>query len=536
MINFLINWVGVIIIIIVAIILILIEIRDINRYIKEDFTLIEDAIELLKAKQNQKTISKSECNNNNLFLWLIKHLEGDTYSNNIKATKDKNNFYLLSSYPSILTKSVPRSPVYFSPTLLTALGILGTFLGIFLGLQKVGTNIGDTQTLLDSSNQLLAGMKTAFSTSLVGLGSASLMMIGLSYGGKLRQDKRNDIRNKLSQIAYVESSHKLLSRLDTSSIKEASNSLENVSQSLNFLTNLTPQNIALAIKEVIASDDSILVQQLQTQNSYLENLTPSSIVQALQPLVIPIQEELISLKQIQIEQQSTIELLIRELRNELIEPVVQRLDESAKLTQEASLAVRELKEELGSIVESLANAVKTIQEFQQDTLIKLQQFVRSLQQILNQFSNDTKSVLQQVATEINNAVAESIAGMEAQRQGFENSTNQASNTFRGIKEDLQEALTTQAIQQKEMLEGVKQSTQDILQKTNEAFSQQTETIAKVGEEASQLMNQAKENLLETLMNIDTILEQTRITLQEELETFRLEYQASLTEFFEQQNQ
>lgn len=159
-----------------------------------------------------------------------------------------------------------------------------------------------------------------------------------------------------------------------------------------------------------------------------------------------------------------------------------------------------------------------------------------MQQILNQFSNDTKGVLQQVATEINNAVAESIKGMEAQRQAFENSANQASLTFRGIREDLQEALTTQATQQTEMLEGVKKSTEDILQKTNKAFSQQTETIAKVGEEASRLMSQAKENLLETLMNIDTILEQTRVTLQEELQTFRLEYQASLTNFFEKQNQ
>ena len=241
------------------------------------------------------------------------------------------------------------------------------------------------------------------------------------------------------------------------------------------------------------------------------------------------------MKQIQIAQESTIQSLIKQLRNELIEPVVQRLDQSAKLTEEASLAVRELKDELGGITESLSGAVQTIQEFQRDTLIKLQEFAQSLQEILNQFSGDTKGVLQQVAEEINNAVAQSIIGMEAQRQAFEISANSAANTFRGIREDLQEALITQATQQKEMLEGVKNSTESILDKTTIAFSQQTETIKNVGEEASQLMNQAKENLLETLTNIDTILYQTRITLQEELERFRLEYQVSLTEFFTQQN-
>ncbi|MBD2393467.1 hypothetical protein H6G11_04265 [Cyanobacterium aponinum FACHB-4101] len=534
MMDFLFNWGGVIFIPIIAIILIGIEVFCIFYYREKEFSLTNQGIQFLKNKQNKEDIIKAECDkeDKDLFYWLTKHLEGDIFPNQIIPKKDKNNYYILSSYPSILTQPIPRSPVYYAPTLLTALGILGTFLGIFLGLQKVGTNIGDTQTLLASSNQLLEGMKTAFSTSLAGLGSASLMMIFLALGGKFRQDKRNKVRKELSTIAYLESSQKLLSRLDTSGFQEISQSLNN----LTVLSSLTPENIALAIKSAIASDDGILVQQLQAQTNHLQTLTPTSFASILQPLITPIQEEIKSLKQIQIEQQSTVQLLVRELRNELIEPVVQRLDQSAKLTEEASLAVKELKEELGGIAESLAGAVQTIQEFQQDTLTKLQQFAQSLQQILNQFGDDTKGVLRQVATEINNAVAESIAGMEAQRQAFESSANQAANTFRGIREDLQEALTTQANQQKEMLEGVKQSTEDILQKTNEAFSQQTETIAKVGEEASQLMNQAKENLLSTLQNIDSMLQNTRETVQIELERFRLEYQVSLTDFFNKQNQ
>lgn len=194
--DFLLNSVGVILILVIAIILGIKEWKEINNYGEEDFSLISSAIEFLKDKQTKETITKEECNNNNLFFWLTKHLDGDIYSTYIHPKKDNNNLYLLSFYPNILSKSVPRSSVYYAPTLLTALGILGTFLGIFLGLQKVGTNIGDTQTLLDSSNQLLAGMKTAFSTSLAGLGSASIMMIALALGGKLRQDKRNNIRKK----------------------------------------------------------------------------------------------------------------------------------------------------------------------------------------------------------------------------------------------------------------------------------------------------------------------------------------------------
>ncbi|NCO75547.1 MAG: hypothetical protein GW856_09965 [Cyanobacteria bacterium] len=640
------NILGLALILVFAIYFIWQENQDINNYKSDNnFKLINDAIDFLTQSKNKTTINFDDCDKKDIRedvrKWVLKHLKGKTNQDLTFSPELENNDYILSSYPSLLSNSVPRSPVYYAPTLLTALGILGTFLGIFLGLQEIGiSGIDNTQSLLDSSTKLLEGMKTAFSTSLAGMSSAIFMMWYLARGAKLRQNTRNNLRKKLSEIAFLESPQKLLSRLDNSSKEDTSKSLENLANNLSFLSSLTPENIANEIQKAIISDESILIKQLQlqtkslddlsnltpaniasamqkvitletsfivaelekqnnylqhltpaniqqvvrdaiatekvaiveelqaqnnylqhltpaniqqvvrdaiatekvaiveelqAQNRYLENLTPFAIANAIQPLVTPIQEELTALKQIQIAQESTIQSLIKQLRNELIEPVVQRLDQSAKLTEEASLAVRELKDELGGITESLSGAVQTIQEFQRDTLIKLQEFAQSLQEILNQFSGDTKGVLQQVAEEINNAVAQSIIGMEAQRQAFEISANSAANTFRGIREDLQEALITQATQQKEMLEGVKNSTESILDKTTIAFSQQTETIKNVGEEASQLMNQAKENLLETLTNIDTILYQTRITLQEELERFRLEYQVSLTEFFTQQN-
>lgn len=524
------NYLGWFIILVIAFYLFIIEKNSIKKYQKEDSKFLQKIINLLKTNIINRKISLDN-NNQDINNWIIRHLKGKI-DGSIFIPELSNNCYIFLSYPRFLTNSPPRSPVYYAPTLLTALGILGTFFGIFLGLQEIGiSGINNTTSLLESSTQLLEGMKTAFSTSLAGMSTAIFMMWYLAKGVNLRQNHQNKLRQELDKITIVESSQKLLSNLDTSCFLTVTESLDNLANNLNCLTNLTPANIASAIAETIVQEKAIIVEELQAQNRHLQYFTPQSIVQA----VTPIQKELISLKQIQIEQQSTVQLLVKELGNELIESVVKRLDQSAKLTQEASEAVKELKAELGSITESLATAVQTIQEFQQDTLVRLQQFAESLQGILNQFGSDTKGVLQQVSEEINQAVAESIKGMEAQREAFEVSANSASNSFRGIREDLQEALITQSNQQKEMLEGVKNSTESILEKTNFAFTQQTETIINVGKEASQLMNQAKENLLETLMNIDDILDKTRVNLQEELEIFRLEYQADLTLFFQQQN-
>jgi hypothetical protein len=65
----------------------------------------------------------------------------------------------------------------YIPTLLTTLGILGTFFGIVAGL------LGFDVTDIDSSiSALLAGMKTAFTTSLVGMLLAVVYKVAASVG------------------------------------------------------------------------------------------------------------------------------------------------------------------------------------------------------------------------------------------------------------------------------------------------------------------------------------------------------------------
>lgn len=59
-----------------------------------------------------------------------------------------------------------------TPTLLTSLGILGTFVGIVVGLMHF-----DPLDIDASIPMLLAGMKTAFMTSLIGMGSAILFKL-----------------------------------------------------------------------------------------------------------------------------------------------------------------------------------------------------------------------------------------------------------------------------------------------------------------------------------------------------------------------
>ena len=156
-------------------------------------------------------------------------------------------------------------------------------------------------------------------------------------------------------------------------------------------------------------------------------------------------------------------------------------------------------------------------------------FAIGLQETFNQFRTQTQTVMEQVSTEIQIAVSGSVEAMESQRTAFETSATQAARTFRGIRKDLQSALQTQAETERQMLE-------EFQSRTVEIINTQTKTITTAGKEASQLMDTARENLTATLSNIDTMLQQTRITVQEELQAFRLNYQSALQDFFNSQNQ
>ncbi len=503
------NTVFILIIIGVAIASLFAEIKSIADYCQKQCGLTAKAIKMLK----EHLVSGGNGINldNDMRGWFLRHFDGEMRGNLFFPAYEGNTAVMLSS-PTVLGKPVPRGPAYFAPTLLTALGVLGTFAGIYQGLQGVNLDaIQETDTLLKTSTQLLAGMKFAFLTSLFGLGSSSGFMLFLAFGERVRQGRRDSLRSELSKVAFLLTPVRVLTRMAPGTSGGQSN--------------LT----AAAIGQAVATEmRSVLRSELSPMVTPLTQLTPEAIAQAtgaqLTPAFTSMQGELSSIRELQEKHGQAVDYLVTRLREELIEPVVERLDETAKLTKEASEAVKELKTALGDITISLAGAVETIRDFQTETLKDLKQFAEDLKGILDQFSRDTNGVLVTVADEIKRSVDESIRGMEAQRKAFARSAAQAAATFVGIREELEKSLDKQAELQKQMLEDAKQS-----------FTYQPEKLKEIGDEAAKVMNHAAENLDATLQNIDEMLQKTRKTVQEELEKFRVEYQTALTKFFGDQN-
>ena len=447
-----------------ALLALVLEIFSIIQYCSIGCKETQEGIKYLK--RNKSEIKLNLPSDTKIGGWLQRHF----LIQNEQLIKDENDpqKFLILSAPSILSQPVPRGPVYFAPTLLTALGVLGTFAGIYLGLQKINLgNISEANNLLEASTQLMEGMKLAFVTSLFGLGTSSFFMLFLAFGKWLREKRRDNLRSQLREVAILETPVRLLSRLGNqqSNQREVGESLKDVAYSLKGISNLSADKIGQAtgkcFRDVVQQDVKPLYQELYQELQQLRT-TQESQGQTIETLI----------KQ----QGQTVETLVHQMETQLIEPVVKRLDESATLTKEASLAVRELRESLGGIAESLSSAISTIQEFQKTTLGELQDFAKNLQEILGQFRTDTEGVMQKVSLEIERAVNTSIEGMEAQRQAFELSAEKAADTFKGIRLDFEEELQKFRNEYQESLNNFFTEQNQLLQET---LGQQRDGLAQV---------------------------------------------------------
>lgn len=97
---------------------------------------------------------------------------------------------------------------FSAPTLLTSIGILGTFVGIIYSLLDFNTSD------LDSSiPQLLDGMKIAFLTSVIGMASSIILKVIMLILGKEDENKESaffiDHINKQTELLQKLSDHTL---------------------------------------------------------------------------------------------------------------------------------------------------------------------------------------------------------------------------------------------------------------------------------------------------------------------------------------
>jgi len=392
--------------------------------------------------------------------WFAEHLLSE------KADPIDRKFRL-QHYPREIAV-IPRSSLRFIPPILTAIGVLGTFWGMSAGLMGVEINTSDVDQSLKSASTLIEGMRTAFFTSLLGLGLSTILSGILAGTDKLKRDRCYKLRRELDEIAILETSERAMSRLNFDSTADAAKQLAGLAREFNA------EAIGEAVGRAIAQKFDTIVEQ------------------RLAPTFTQIADSQLRLEKLTNDQREVLASLIGNMRTELIVPVTERLDQSASLLNRsaevlelASNAIQVLNQDLAGIALKLADASANLEGFQKKTLVQLMQFSNSLKTTLTQFQTATREVLVDTATEI--------------REGTKDILTQAQITFQeqnGILKTIGQETSSLMISARESLVLTLTNIDTRLQQMSETTQQQLETFQVAYQQNLQEFFDRQNNLLE----------------------------------------
>lgn len=279
------------------------------------------------------------------------------------------------------------------PSVFTTLGILGTFVGIYFGLQKFNQD-----KITESIPVLLEGMKTAFSTSIWGI------VLSLVFG-------------KISQI--------VLSKVEVSGTKKPTDELSALQQMIKILEDSKEQsntNLITLNKSLIGETDvSISTQFSKLRNEFTElrekTNKQTEILQKVQQglggdgetsLLTQIQKLRAEQNEYSKETKKNVDWIVQSMdkNNELVR---QKFDEFSQLLAKNNTealvevmkrATEQFNEQMSALIEKLVqenfkelnNSVQQMNQWQQENKEMITKLTDQFEQVSNEFAITAKSI------------------------------------------------------------------------------------------------------------------------------------------------
>ncbi|MGR5448469.1 chemotaxis protein [Vibrio sp. PNB22_3_1] len=517
--------------------------------------------------------------------WVTEHLVYTPSESGLKIDT-KGHLWLTKSPISQMLPMYDSARYKLVPALLTSIGITGTFVGITIGLSQFSM-AGDSKVLLASAAELLEGMKTAFYTSLAGLSTSAIFMALMKYSSSKLVQAQKSFIEMISKQYFEASPIYYLKNMSNEGQKEVLEAQLRSASAVELMGEKMEATSHSLAQLGTSFNGEVIAKQISTALA-------ESIETSMTPMLGEIKQELSALKDIKEQsQKELVELLIQEMKSELIGPVAEELSKTSAAVTSSNEITSQLNSNIEQVLTSTSETVDTINEFQKETMLKLQSFAESLKGILASFKEDTQGAMTSIASEVNTMLNNASQGMDSQRVAFEQSADKAASAFEGMKNSLEVALDERQSAEKDLFENITGRINGLLSEISTSFENQTSVLAQTGETASNLMNQAqkdfevsvqmrrneeshlfgemerritglvqnsqaifkeqaeaiklvgdeassvmqsaKSELQQGLGDIDSKVKSMSETVQRELEAFREQYQQNLTSYFEQQN-
>ena len=377
-----------------------------------------------------------------------------------------------------------------TPGILVSLGILGTFLGLVMGLSGLTLSASDTSTLLAGMEKLIAGMSTAFLTSIAGVvASIAFNLLNNHYVGKCEKaiDRFCDVFSLYAMPKPVseETAMLTLQQEQTAYIRQA---VEEISQKMAVQME---QSIMRAMLPVQRSMDNFILAATQAQVEGVDRIAQVFV----QRMNVALGQEFDHLRQVLAETGMEQQKTQQEMRaaTEAIAQMTQDVVNMHQLSQGVLEHFRDYVSDMNDsraqvdetnrkTIELLAAMNKTSGQ-QAMYLAKLQEYQASLASVQQQYTAMTDSFLHNAqeqtritAREMDRAVEQMHEGAQALAGASEQFTRQTQENLARTTALFDESITTSIRQLDKTLSGIRETTQVIPQLMSQSRERYAEQV------------------------------------------------------------
>ena len=377
-----------------------------------------------------------------------------------------------------------------TPGILVSLGILGTFLGLVMGLSGLTLSASDTSTLLAGMEKLIAGMSTAFLTSIAGVvASIAFNLLNNHYVGKCEKaiDRFCDVFGLYAMPKPVSEGTAMLTlqQEQTAYIRQA---VEEISQKMAVQME---QSIMRAMLPVQRSMDNFILAATQAQVEGVDRIAQVFV----QRMNVALGQEFDHLRQVLAETGMEQQKTQQEMRaaTEAIAQMTQDVVNMHQLSQGVLEHFRDYVSDMNDsraqvdetnrkTIELLAAMNKTSGQ-QAMYLAKLQEYQASLASVQQQYTAMTDSFLHNAqeqtritAREMDRAVEQMHEGAQALAGAYEQFTRQTQENLARTTALFDESITTSIRQLDKTLSGIRETTQVIPQLMSQSRERYAELV------------------------------------------------------------
>lgn len=451
----------------------LIKLYKVYRYLHK----IDKVDNVLEGLDNSKFSSIAELYNKSLKVRC-----GDYLRTNIPSLEFFNN-HTISQLFKINLKMLDSAA-----GTLVGLGLLGTFLGLTMGIR--GFDSSNSENIQSSIQNLLSGMGTAFSTSLVGM----LLSIIYTFCDKGCRNKLTralkSVTDKLDEQYYIDDIELL--KLNQNVIYEKlSSEIGELSKKLVYTNeNGNQSTVGNAIREILVenTEQSKALKSFSTDLAIQLNEGFDEVLsKQMQQKILPLMENVDITTKAIVEHIDKMAATVASPATDMMESVVSELKNSMSkvidefksgLSGSATAELEKLASSLGTATQAMGNFPKDMENISSTLQVTIEEVKNAITEISNTSANSNSAAMKQMqeqitfaTTSISNAITEVKDVMACITMSSQKSSQEVMDKLASASEQMGQFLSTTIAQ---ISSSVKQSMQSV---TDDVTSKQSDLLA-----------------------------------------------------------